>query len=88
MAPVLPSAAVSPGGRLDSAGGAGAIWVEPARLLMPWEKLLEYLPQVRAITVRLDNQRYLMRTELKGHSSEVFRAVGVPPPPLAQPVNG
>jgi hypothetical protein len=38
---------------------------------------------VRAITVRLDNQRYLMRTELQGHASEAFRAIGVRPPPLA-----
>jgi len=61
--------------------------VAPARLPIPWEKLLEDLSQVRAITVRLDDQRYLMRTELKGQASEVFRAVGVRPPPLAQPLN-
>ncbi len=58
--------------------------VEPARLPLPWEKLLQDLSQVRAVTVRLDDQRYLMRTELKGHASEVFRAVGLRPPPLAQ----
>jgi transposase len=61
--------------------------VAPARLPIPWEKLLADLSQVRAITVRVDNQRYLMRTELKGHAPEVFRAVGVRPPPLAQPLN-
>jgi DDE family transposase len=60
----------------------------PARLPIPWDKLLEDLSQVRAITVRLDNQRYLMRTELQGHASEVFRAIGVRPPPLAQPLDG
>ncbi len=58
--------------------------VEPARLPIPWEKLLQDLTQVRAVTVRLDDQRYLMRTELKGHASEAFRAVGLRPPPLAQ----
>jgi hypothetical protein len=58
--------------------------VEPARLPLPWEKLLQDLAQVRAVTVRLDDQRYLMRTELKGHASEAFRAVGLRPPPLAQ----
>jgi len=60
--------------------------MEPARLPVPWEKLLQDLSQVRAITVRLDNQRYLMRTELKGHAHEAFRAVGLRPPPLAQPL--
>jgi hypothetical protein len=58
----------------------------PVRLPIPWEKLLEDLSQVRAITVCMDNQRDLMRTELKGYTSEVFRAVGVRPPPLAQPL--
>jgi transposase len=61
--------------------------VEPARLPIPWEKLLEDLSQVRAVTVRLEDQRYLMRTELKGHASEAFRAVGLRPPPLAQMVS-
>jgi hypothetical protein len=60
--------------------------LEPARLPLPWEKLLQDLSQVRAVTVRLDDQRYLMRTELKGHAHEAFRAVGLRPPPLAQMV--
>lgn len=60
--------------------------VEPARLPIPWEKMLQDLCQIRALQVRLDDQRYLMRTELKGHASEVFRAVGLRPPPLAQPL--
>jgi hypothetical protein len=47
-----------------------------------WEKLLEGISRVRAITVPLDNQRYLARTELKAHASEVLRAVGVRLPPL------
>jgi len=61
---------------------------EPARLPVPWEKLLEDLCQLRAIRVQLDNERYLMRTELKGHAHEAFRAVGLRPPPLAQPLKG
>jgi hypothetical protein len=60
--------------------------VEPARLPLRWEKLLQDLSQVRAVTVRLDDQRYLMRTELKGHAHQAFRAVGLRPPPLAQMV--
>jgi hypothetical protein len=58
--------------------------VAPARLPIPWEKLLQDLSQVRAVTVRLDHQRYRMRTELQGHAHEAFRAVGLRPPPLAQ----
>ncbi len=61
--------------------------VEPARLPIPWEKLVEDLSQLRAVHVRLDNDPYLMRTELKGHAHEAFRAVGLRPPPLAQPLN-
>jgi transposase len=58
--------------------------VEPPRLPIWWDKLIEDLSQVRAIRVRLDDERYLMRTELKGDAHFAFRAVGVSPPPLAQ----
>ncbi len=68
----------------EAAGNRNA--TEPARLPIRWEKLLEDLSQLRAIRVRLDNQCYLMRTELKGQAHEAFRAVGVRPPPLAQPL--
>lgn len=61
--------------------------VEPARLPIRWEKLMEDLSQLRAVHVRLDHDRYLMRTELKGHAHEAFRAVGLRPPPLAQLLN-
>ena len=60
--------------------------VEPPRLPIRWEKLLEDLSQMRAIRVQLDQERYLMRAELKGHAHEAFRAVGLRPPPLAQPL--
>ena len=56
---------------------------EPAPLAVPWDKLIEDLSQVRAVRVRLNDERYLMRTELRGHASLAFRAVGVRPPPLA-----
>jgi len=32
-------------------------------------------------------RHYLARTELKGHAHEVFRAVGLRPPPLAPPLD-
>jgi hypothetical protein len=67
-------------------GASPTARLEPARLLIPWDKLLQDLSQVRAITVRLDDQRYLMRTELRGHAHAAFRALGLRPPPLAQPL--
>jgi len=48
---------------------------------------MEDLAQLRAGRVRLDNERYLMRTELPGQAHEAFRAVGLRPPPLAQPIS-
>lgn len=60
---------------------------EPARLHVPWDDLLRDLSQVRAVTVRLDDQRYLLRTEFKGEANVAFRALGLRPPPLAQPLN-
>lgn len=59
---------------------------EPARLPVRWEDLLEDLSQMRALRVKLGDDRYLMRTELKGHASLAFRAVGLRPPPLAEPL--
>lgn len=44
------------------------------------------LSAIRAIRVRLDDELYLMRTEFKGHAGFAFRAAGVRPPPLAQPL--
>lgn len=58
--------------------------LEPARLFAPWDDLLRDLSQVRAVTVRLDDQRYLLRTEFKGEANVAFRALGLRPPPLAQ----
>ena len=59
----------------------------PARLPVHCEKLMEDLSQLRAVRLRLDNDRYLMRTELKGHAHEAFRAVGLRPLAVAQPLN-
>ncbi len=56
----------------------------PARSVVPWDRLLADLSEVRAVRVRLADERYRMRTDLKGHANLAFRAVGVRPPPLAQ----
>jgi hypothetical protein len=49
-----------------------------------WEALIRDLSQLRAIALRLDNQRYLLRTDLTGVAHVAFKAVGLRPPPLAQ----
>jgi hypothetical protein len=59
----------------------------PARLHVPWDALLDDLAEVRAVRVRLDDKVYRMRTDLKGHASTAFRAVGVRPPALAENVS-
>lgn len=59
---------------------------EPARLHVPWDDLIRDLSKLRAMRVKLDVDRYLLRTELSGAANDAFRAVGVHPPPLAQPL--
>jgi hypothetical protein len=59
---------------------------EPARLPVPWDKLLLDLSQVRAIRVKLGDERFRMRTAFKGDVDLAFRAVGVRPPPMAEPL--
>lgn len=57
---------------------------EPPRLPIEWDALIQDLSQVRAVTIRMEDERYLLRTDFRGHAAEVFRAAGVRPPPLAQ----
>jgi transposase len=52
---------------------------------LPWKEIIRDTSAMRAVTVRLAGERYLMRTELRGCAGTVFRAVGVKVPPLAQP---
>jgi hypothetical protein len=57
---------------------------EPPRLQVPWDKLMLDLAQVRAIRVKLGDERYRMRTAFKGDVDLAFRAVGVRPPRMAE----
>jgi hypothetical protein len=57
---------------------------QPAKTRWPWEDLIRDLSQLRGLRVRLDEELYLLRTELKGTADRAFRAVGLRPPPLAQ----
>jgi hypothetical protein len=59
---------------------------EPPRLPVPWDQLMLDLAQVRAIRVKLGDERFRMRTAFKGHVDLAFRAVGVRPPPMAEPL--
>lgn len=52
-----------------------------------WEDLIRDLSQVRAIALRLEAHRYLLRTDLTGSAHIAFKAVGLRPPPLAQPLD-
>lgn len=49
-----------------------------------WDDLIRDLSRLRAITLRLDGHRYLLRTDLTGVAHVAFQAVRLRPPPLAQ----
>lgn len=49
-----------------------------------WAHLIRDLCQIRAIALRLDDKRYLLRTDLGGRAHLAFKALGLRPPPLAQ----
>jgi hypothetical protein len=57
---------------------------DPARLPVPWNDLMRDLSGLRALRVRLGNDTFLMRNELKGHAHLAFRAAQLRPPPVAQ----
>lgn len=58
--------------------------IEALGKTVEWADLIRDLSQVRAIGLRLDGQRYLLRTDLRGSAHVAFQAVGLRPPPLAQ----
>lgn len=57
-----------------------------AGLAIPWDEVIRDLVCVRAVTVELGGEKYLLRTPLAGRAGKILTAVGVKPPPLAQPV--
>jgi hypothetical protein len=57
-----------------------------AGLEIPWDEVIRDLSSVRAITVNVAGEAYLMRSPLGGKAGKIFAAVGVKPPALAQPV--
>jgi hypothetical protein len=55
-----------------------------AGLHLPWDDVVRDLCQIRAITLRVQQDRFLMRSPFKGTAGKVFAAVGVKPPALAE----
>jgi transposase len=55
-----------------------------AGLKLPWDEVIRDLSQLRAVTLRVQQDRYLMRSPLKGCAGQVLAAVGVKPPDLAK----
>ena len=47
-----------------------------------WNEVMLSLDGVRAIDITVDNEHFRARTELRGLAQQVFKAVGVGPPPL------
>jgi hypothetical protein len=62
--------------------------IEALKQKVEWADLIRDLSQIRAIQLRLEAQRYLLRTDLKGVAHLAFKAVGLRPPPLAQLLEG
>lgn len=50
-----------------------------------WDEVVRDLCSLRAVTVRLGGEHYLLRSPLEGAAGKILAAVGVRPPPLAQP---
>jgi hypothetical protein len=57
-----------------------------AEVTAPWDEVVRDLSSLRAVTVALGGERYLMRSPVCGCAGRVFAAVGIKPPPLAQPL--
>jgi len=51
-----------------------------------YREVLKDVEQVKAVRVELNDQAFLLRTELVGRAYEAFQALGLRPPPRLQPV--
>jgi len=57
-----------------------------ADLKLPWDEVIRDLSSMRAVRVELGGEKYLLRSPIKGCAGQVFAAVGVKVPALAQPL--
>ena len=55
-----------------------------AKVDAQWDEVIRDLSALRAVTVELGGEQYLMRSPLQGTAGKILAAVGVKPPPLAQ----
>lgn len=60
--------------------------LKDAEVEAQWDEVMRDLSSLRAVTVELGGERYLMRSPTVGCAGRVLAAVGVKPPPLAQPL--
>lgn len=51
-----------------------------------WPDLMRDLAEVKAVELTIDDQRYRLRTELRGAAFEAFAAAGVRPPAVVTPL--
>jgi hypothetical protein len=49
-----------------------------------WDEIIRDLSALRAVTVNLAGEQYLLRSPLQGAAGKILAAVGIKPPPLAQ----
>lgn len=61
--------------------------LEERGIEVSWPTLMRDLGQVQAVRVELDGRDYLLRTDLKGVSHQIFAAAGVRPPSPVTPLN-
>jgi hypothetical protein len=57
-----------------------------AGVAIQWDDVIRDLSSVRAVNVELGGETYRMRTPLRGAAGKIFAAVGIKPPPLAEPL--
>jgi Transposase DDE domain len=55
-----------------------------ADLKLPWDEIIRDLSAMRAVTVALGDEHYLLRSPLQGHAGRILAALSIKPPPLAQ----
>jgi Transposase DDE domain len=58
-----------------------------AQLEVQWDEAMRDLAAMRAVIVELGGEQYLLRSPLQGVAGKIFAAVGIKPPPLAQPAS-
>jgi hypothetical protein len=57
------------------------------KLEAEWAEIIRGLDNLQQVEVRLQDHRFLLRSELKGHASQALRAVQVALPPVVETLN-